>query len=326
MNNTTLKHLSEIAGLSISTVSRALKNHPDISTKTKLLVTELANTLDYEPNINAVNLRTRNNRLFAVIVPSLSDHFHDSIIAEIEKASREHNYGVMILQSNNDPETEAANVRLCKQNRVKGVFVCITADTTDLTPFIKLRESKIPVVFFDRVPQDAGFVKVGVADAAAATMAANLIAGKQKKMVLAIFADSRMLIVQNRLKAFVTIMNQHQINCLSDFATTEEQAEQLVDQYLKHHPDTIFCMTDEILAGTMRTIQKHQLKVPDDVSVVAISHGFIPSLFYPVITHIKIAGNELGKLAVENMFSALSSDQHQFSEIIEPILVKGGSL
>lgn len=326
MINTTLKQLSEISGLSISTVSRALKNHPDISSRTKLLVTELANTLDYEPNINAVNLRTKNNRLFGVIVPSLSNHFYDAVIAAIEKECRKNNYALMILQSNDDPDIESANIKLCRQNRVNGVFVCVTAETKDLTPFLKLKEINIPVVFFDRVPKISSFTKVCFADAAVATMAANLIVEKQKKNVVALFADKRLSITQIRLEAFLKVMNQHHIDCVAEFPLNDNDAEEFTATHLKNKPDIIFCMTDDILAGTMRAIQKQHLKIPDDVAVLAISDGFIPSLFHPQITHVKTAGKDLGKLAFQNMLSTLSSNNYTYSEMIEPVLVEGGSL
>src|SRR5258708_607502 len=118
MNNTTLKKISEILGLSISTISRALKDHPDISDRTKQRVVELATTLDYEPNANAINLRTSHSKLFGVIVPSISNWFYNSFIASVEEESRRNGYSLMILQSGDDPLIELTNLKLCRQNRV----------------------------------------------------------------------------------------------------------------------------------------------------------------------------------------------------------------
>jgi LacI family transcriptional regulator len=98
MNTTTLKKISEVLGISISTTSRALKKHPDISEKTKAKVIELAETLDYEPNANAIHLRTNNNRLLGIVAPSISNFFYDAFIAAIEEEARQQAYSVMILQ------------------------------------------------------------------------------------------------------------------------------------------------------------------------------------------------------------------------------------
>src|ERR1035437_9963436 len=118
MTTTTLKKISQVLGLSISTVSRALKNHPDISEKTKTKVIDLASTLEYEPNANAINLRTSKSKIFGLIVPYISNFFYDSFISAVEEEIRSHGYSLMILQSGDDPAIEMENLKLCRQNRV----------------------------------------------------------------------------------------------------------------------------------------------------------------------------------------------------------------
>ena len=138
MTNTTLKKISEGLGLSISTISRALKNHPDISEKTKKRVIELANTLDYEPNINAINLRSSNSKLFGLIIPSISNLFYNSFTSSVEEDCRRNGYTLMILQSGDDPEIEISNLKLFRQNRITGLFICLSPDTLNIEPFLKL--------------------------------------------------------------------------------------------------------------------------------------------------------------------------------------------
>ena len=143
MTNTTLKKISEILGLSISTISRALKDHPDISAKTKQLVVELATTLDYEPNVNAINLRTSNSKLFGLIVPSIANQFYNSFVASVEEECRRNGYSLMILQSGDDPSIELTNLKLCRQNRITGLFVCISPETVNIDAFLKLKEIQL---------------------------------------------------------------------------------------------------------------------------------------------------------------------------------------
>lgn len=326
MINTTLKKLSEVSGLSISTVSRALKNHPDISEKTKLLIAELANTLDYEPNINAVHLRTKNNRLFGVIVPSISNFFHESVIDALEEESRKHNYSLMILQSGDDPDLENANIKLCRQNRVNGLFACITPETRNIEAFSKLKEVDVPVIFFDRVPERSDCHKVCVADTEAATIAANLVAEKNKKKVLAIFGNNKFLITKKRYQAFTEALRNYNIECITAYATDRAHAEQIVYDHLPAKPDTIFCMTDEILTGVMCAVQKSGLKLPDDIGVIAISNGFIPTLYHPQITYIETNGKKLGTLAFKSMMDTLSGSTFMQDRTLESILVEGGSI
>lgn len=172
-------------GISISTVSRALKNHPDISESTKTRVRELATALEYEPNHNAVQLRTRQSHVLGILVPSIDNFFYDSFIASVEKLAREQGYSVLIMQSRDELEVENANLHLFRKNMVSGVFASVSIETEDMSAFQKLRDQKIPVVFFDRVPELPGFHKVCLSDAKAARLAAETILLKKKKKCLA---------------------------------------------------------------------------------------------------------------------------------------------
>jgi LacI family transcriptional regulator len=328
MNNTTLKKISEILGLSISTISRALKDHPDISDKTKQRVVELATTLDYEPNANAINLRTSNSKLFGLIVPSIGNTFYNSFIAAVEEECRKAGYSLMILQSGDDPAVELASLKLCRQNRVTGLFVCITPETTNIEAFLKLKEIEVPVIFFDKVPEDPSCNKVCVADAASATTAAMAIINKKKKKVLALFGNANLLITKKRQGAFKQTIEDHgsKIKIITDTAMSTAQAEEQMLDHLKDKPDTVFCMSDEILMGVMKALQRKNLRVPEDISVITISNGEIPKLYYPEITYVETSGAKLGKLAFSRMMVCLAGSTFIQNLTIDSVLVEGGSL
>ncbi len=328
MNNTTLKKISEILGLSISTISRALKGHPDISDKTKQRVVELATTLDYEPNANAINLRTSNSKLFGLIVPSISNWFYNAFIAAVEEDSRRNGYSLMILQSSDDPAIEITNLKLCRQNRITGLFVCISPDTTNIEPFLKLKEMDIPVIFFDKVPENNNCNKVCVADSLSATMAATVIINKKKKKVLGLFGNAHLLMTRKRLAAFSETINEKltKIKLITDHASSTAEAEALMLKHLKEKPDTVFCMSDEILVGVMKVIQRKGLAVPGDIGVITISNGTAPKLYHPEITYIETSGYKLGKLAFSSMMACLGGSTFIQELTAECLLVEGGSL
>ncbi len=325
MNNTTLKKISEALGLSISTVSRALKNHPDISEKTKQRVTELANALDYEPNTNAIQLRTNKRNIFGLIVPTISNFFNDSFIASVEEESRKNNYSLIILQSGDDPAIELENLKLCRQNRISGLFISLTSQTGNMDPFNKLQDQDIPIVFFDRVPEESNCNKVCVADTASATIAANTILEKKKKKVLALYGNSHLSITKKRKDAF-TKATDKKIKVLSHHANNSLEAEEITTKMLKGKPDTVFCMSDELLTGAMKAIQKANLKIPDDIAVITISNGYIPKLYYPEITYVETSGFKLGKLAFSSMMACIAGSTFIQELTIESLLVQGGSI
>jgi LacI family transcriptional regulator len=325
MNNATLKKLSEMLGLSISTVSRALKDHPDISDKTKLRVRELAEALDYEPNTNAIQLRTSKNNLFGLIVPSISNFFYDSFIASVEEECRKSNYSMLILQTGDDTAMEQESIKLCRQNRVAGVFTCITSNTTDTAPYQKLQNTDVPVIFFDKVPDDENVIKVCMADASSAAIAATTILQKKKKKILALFGNKSLSITKKREDAFLKVIDNNIATTVYHVNNSGDARLQTMAA-LKDNPDTVFCMSDEILTGAMKAIQESGLKIPGDIAVIAISNGFIPKLYYPEITYVETSGYKLGKLAFESMMACVNGTNTAKEHIVESILVTGGSI
>ena len=326
-NNTTLKKISQILDISISTVSRALKDHPDISAKTKQKVTELANALEYEPNAYAINLRTNNSKIFGLIVPDISYYFYNTFISSVEEECRKNNYSLLILQSGDNPETESANIKLCRQNRVSGVFACITSSTANIEAFYKLKEADIPLIFFDKVPADNSFSKVCIADTEAARLAAEFIVQKQKNNVLGLFGNTSLSITQKRLSSFKEVFAENAaINLVIAHAISFDDAyEKCLACLNTHIPDTIFCMSDEILIGAMRAVQEKRLHIPKDVSVIALSNGFMPLLYVPQITYVETSGYQLGKLAFKNMMDSVAGNTVE-SEVFVPCrLVEGAS-
>jgi LacI family transcriptional regulator len=331
MMNTTLKKISEVLGLSISTISRALKNHPDISEKTKKKVIELAKALDYEPNASAIQLRTKHSKIFGLMVPSISNFFYDSFIASVEEESRKQGFSLIILQSSDDVEIENENLRLCRQNRVTGLFACLSASTKDISGFLKMKDLDIKTIFFDIVPEMDGLNKVCMADASVGEIAAEAILQANKKNILSIFGNANLSITKKREHAFSQFfkIKSPKTSLYIDHANDIEHASQIVFKHLKKKKsiDAIFCMSDEILIGVMRAIQKLKLNIPEDVSVIAISNGFIPTLFYPPITYVETSGYQLGKLAFKQMMDSLDDTGEQVHETtVDSKLVKGGSL
>ncbi len=327
----TLKNISEMLQISISTVSRALKDHPDIAESTKKKVRELAEMMDYEPNAFAVYLRTNNSKLLGLIVPEISDYFYHSFIASAEEEARSLGYSLMILQSGNHPETEAANIRLCKLNRVAGILIALSSgDAQDLGPFERLEESGIPVVFFDKVPDEKGFSTVTVADEAAGTMAAEALLRKPRKKILAIFGESTLSITRKRQRAFTNtckkIAPKTPVKIIH--AHNRQQAFDSTLQILSRGEGTdgLFCMSDEILSGAMKAVHRLQIDVPAKLGIVCISNGFIPGLFHPEITYVETSGAQLGRRAFRAMLDRIVHQSVPQEDVLDARLVEGASL
>ncbi|MBL7731062.1 MAG: LacI family DNA-binding transcriptional regulator [Chitinophagaceae bacterium] len=325
----TLKKISAQLNLSISTVSRALKNHPDISDKTKRKVKELAALMEYEPNSYAINLRTNKSRVFGLIVPDISNMFYDSFISAAEKDARKSGYSLMILQSGDDPLQEAENLKLCKHYRVDGILISMAPNSYAHELLIKYRDNGIPVVCFDKTPVSGDFDTVCIADEEAATLAAHTITRYNRKKVLAIFGNEELSITKKRRDAFLKVMEKEKkIATEIRYCANSAEARELTQQAITKtsNPDHIFCMSDEILIGVMKTLKRSKLAIPGDISILSMSNGFIPGLLNPEITYIETSGYELGHLAMKRMLENMDEQNPPKAIVLPCRLVEGESM
>jgi LacI family transcriptional regulator len=326
----TLKNISEKLQISISTVSRALKDHPDIAQSTKQKVRELAEILDYEPNAFAVYLRTNNSKVLGLIVPEISNYFYHSFIAAVEEEARKKGYTLIIFQSGNDPATEQANLKLCKLNRVAGILIALSSPGADLSAFRRLEESGIPILFFDKVPEEAGFLKVCLDDENAGELAAEAVLVKKRKKILGVFGNPELYITKKRIRSFTRSLDEKSPGTPLTviYANTHQEAFSKTLAILEgpEKTDAIFCMSDEILTGVIRAIQKNKLRIPEDLGLITVSNGFFPTLFEPEITYIETSGYKLGKMAMDTLLAALSGNEVAQEGYLPAKLVKGNSL
>lgn len=331
MADVTLKKLAAMLNLSIATVSRALKNHPDISEDTKKKVKELAGVLEYEPNTYAVNLRTNHSREFGLIVPAISNDFYQSFISSMEEEARLSGYSLIILLSLDDPLIELQNLKRCKQNRMAGIFVSITSKTTNISSFLKIDEEQhIPVIFFDLVPPFEACNKVCVDDTAAASIAAETLILRKKNNILAVFGNKQLSITQKRLQAFKETFIKFSSDAVVQYyhANSTNEAFIWFIEQLKHtgKADAIFCMSDDILIGAMKAVQTLRLQLPEDIGLIAISDGVVPQFYHPQITYIETSGYKLAKMAFSRMLACLAGSTYVRELKIEAVLVEGGSI
>ena len=189
---------------------------------------------------------------------------------------------------------------------------------------------KIPIIFFDRVPEVEGYHKVCLADESAARLAAEAIIEKKKKKVLALFGHPHLSISRIRCSSFQETFakNSPRTKIIIGYPESIAESKRVALEALKdkQRPDTIFCMGDMILMGVMYAVHKLKLRVPEDISIISISNGLIPTLYDPKITYVETSGYKLGKLAFTQMLSSLRNDPSPEEVFLESVLVEGGSL
>lgn len=333
-NQITIKDIARILGISPSTVSRALKDHPDINSDTKKAVNELANKLKYQPNAVALSLKNSRSNTIGIIIPEIVHYFFSSVISGIEDIASQRGYTVIICQSNESFDREVANAKTLLSHRVDGILISISKQTNTFTHFQNLQEGGIPLVFFDRIAPGINADQVIIDDIEASYDATRHLIENGCKRIAHFAGPQSLLIGRNRLQGYINALTEAGLpvdNRLIIQADTFEKARNTVGQLLDSGtiPDGIFAVNDMTAIGAMQTIQKRGLRIPEDVSIVGFSDGYLSGVTDPHLSSVDQHGYEMGTMAAEMLFKRILSDETEYIPEIKTLkanlIVRGSS-
>ncbi|HAN77921.1 MAG TPA: LacI family transcriptional regulator [Bacteroidales bacterium] len=328
-HQTTIKDIAKTLGISPSTVSRALKDHPDISVKTKRKVQELAKELKYQPNEIALSLKNQRTKVIGIIIPEIIHHFFSSIISGISDVAYKNGYNIMITQSNESYEREVQDVHMLISSRAAGVLASVAKTTQDFEHFRRLEQSGIPVVFFDRVCPEMDTDRVIVDDYRGAYMATEHLLLQGKKQLIHLGASQHMLIGQNRKNGFKDALVGSGFRFEESMFFKCDTFEEGIEMTAKilasgQKVDGIFAVNDATAIGAMRSVKKAGLRIPEDIAIVGFTNGLISQVTDPGLTTIEQHGFEMGKSAVELLLRRIKSNNENIKTetvILQPELV-----
>ena len=307
----TIIDIARFLGISKSTVSRALRNHPDISNETKEAVRNVANKLNYIKNTTAASLRYKKSNLIGLIVPEISYFFFPSVINGIEELVHKNGYNLLILQSKESYVREVENIDILISNNVEGILASVSRTTKDINHFINLTEMKMPLVLFDRIVKEINADIVLVDDIDGSYRAVRHLLEVGKKRIAICTGNLNLLISRNRLEGYKKALSEHGIQIDDEIiisAETPEDTERKTLSLLKSNtpPDGIFAISDLTMAGVMKAIHKSERKIPEDIAVVGFCEKQYRTMYQPELTAIDPMGFEIGKKATELLFEQIN--------------------
>lgn len=309
MKRATIKDISLHLGVSTSTVSRALNNHPDISDALKEQVKQVAKSLNYHPNQMAVNLRRSRSNLIALIIPEITMFFFPSVIKGVEEVVHREGFQLLVLQSQDSLEREIQNLRVCHDHSMEGVLLSLSAESLNVNHLSDLKEVGIPVVLFDKSVNQTTFDQVLINDFEVAYQAVNYLIEKGAKNIAGLFGNRNMSISQERHKGFLQALTDNGITAAKAptlFASSLQQCQAACSALLQRHkPDAFFCMSDEVAAGLYPALNAANIRIPQDCKVIAISDGNLPYFMQPTLTHLHHSGLEVGKAAAQRLIDRI---------------------
>ncbi|HEY7566576.1 MAG TPA: LacI family DNA-binding transcriptional regulator [Gemmatimonadaceae bacterium] len=331
-NRVTLRDIAKRLSLSMPTVSRALADHPDISSATKDRVREVAQALNYIPNYRARYLRAKHSRLIALILPEMNMFFVPSMIAGINRVVQRNDYSLIVFQSDNSIVQERRLVEYCTHLSADGVLLVLSSETADLAHLNILRDCGIPVVLLDRTIETTKYSTVTIDDHGAGREAAIYLIERGHTRSIGVFGDQRQRISSQRLKGFRRGYTDKRIPVADSQilrVTILSELDAQLEAALAAHPDVtaVFAMTDELLVHTHYLLMRRGMRIPDDVSLLAISDGQAPTFLHPNVTHFRHAGVEAGERTASILIGMIEHNSDAMIDVrIRTTLVELGSV
>ena len=307
----TIYDIANKLNISAATVSRALKDHPRVSKKTKKLVIKTANEMGYRSNSFASNLRKKSSHIIGLIVPRLNSNFMADVIAGLEKVLNNNNYNLIISQSLETMQKEISNANAMLVNRVDGLLISLAYDTTNidhLEPFIK---RNIPVIFFDRVFEHDRCPQIYIDNYKAAYEITTHLIKQGCKRIVHITASQLRKIYAERYAGYKKALEDYNIKFDADLVIINDLSSEAgiasAHQILKMspRPDGVFSANDNCAISCMQTLKKEGIKLPADMAFAGFNNDPAAIVVEPNLTTVNYKGYEMGEVTAKLMIDHL---------------------
>jgi len=316
MNPVTLKDIADKLNLSKSTVSRALKDHPDISPATKKQIVDMAKKLEYQPNFIAQSMTTRQTKTIGIIVPEIWHEFFGSVVSGAEEVANKRGYNIMVCQSSEKYEREYKNTNALISKQVDGLLVSVSQETKDSSHFNLAQKRGIPLVFFNRVCEGVEAASVQVDDKNGAYEAVKHLINKGYKRIAHFSGPQAISVCQERMAGYKKAMEEFGLPLDKDYILSggfsEEDGVFHINKILKMGkplPDAIFTINDPVAIGAIICLKENGYKIPQDIALAGFSDDRVSSYIEPNLTTVRQPTKELGRVAMELLLKQIESQK-----------------
>ncbi|MFH0760071.1 MAG: LacI family DNA-binding transcriptional regulator [Bacteroidota bacterium] len=310
----TIKDLAEELGISPSTVSKALKNHPDISKETRARVNELARKLNYNPNPIALSLRSSHTKTVGLVIPEIVHHFFSSVISGIEDVAYDAGYNVMIYQSNESYNRELIAIQALMNSRVEGILISLSKETRNFDHLHNVLDRGVPLVMFDRICDDIDTDKVTVDDYQGAYAAVCHLIRTGCRRIAHLSGPPGLPIADLRRAGYVDALkdnnlkiNWDRIIYCDNFKHALIRTKQLMN--LPDPPDAFFTVNEFTATGVVKSLYDMGIKIPDQVSIFGFSNGLITQVTNPALSTVDQHAYQIGQTSVQLLLDRLMNNQ-----------------
>ena len=328
----TLKQIAKELDVSISTVSKSLRDSPEISEDTRQKVQAFAKLYNYKPNLIALSLKNKKTKTIGIIIPEIVHHFFATVISGIEHVANEHGYNVIVTLSDESFDKEVINMEMLANGSIDGFIMSLSKETQYRKDFHHITEvinQGMPVVMFDRVTNDILCDKVIIDDNLAAYEAVQNLINKGFKKIALITTVDYVSVGKLRTEGYMKALRTNDIKAdenlivkIEDIDNCSDQIENLI---FNNEIDAVFAVNELFAVTAIKAAKNIGIKVPEDLAIIGFTDGIISKYSSPSITTVSQNGIKMGgkaaKMLIERLESEEEEEEHYKTEVIETHLV-----
>lgn len=325
----TIKDIAKVAGVSYTTVSRSLNDHPEIKRETKKRIFEVAEKMGYSPNAIARSLVKKNTLMIALLVPDITNPYYPEVAKGVEDYASAHGYSVFLCNTNGNVAKENEYLKVLRERRVDGIIVSPISET--LPTILKEQKFDMPIVFIDSRTENDEMCFVVLDDIKASYMAAEYLMELGHRDIAFIGryenTGSRKDRVEGYRQALEKFGIKAQVNLAEISASDRISGYNIMIEMIRNGimPKSVVAENDIIALGVIEAVEKSGYNVPGDVSVIGIDDIEFASLPKINLTTVAQPKNKLGGLAVEILINKINGDKRKNAIVLEPTLVVRGT-
>ena len=326
-HRTSLKDLARELGVSIATVSRALRSSPEIGKEMQERVKELAKKLNYRPNPFAQSLRKEAPKVIGVVVPNLVTHYYAAVLDGIEDEARRAGYSVISANSHESCDDEARAIDNFLGLHVEGIIACLAQTTTDYQHYEEISDMGVPLVFFGRTCLTDRFSSVTANGDEAAQMATQHLIDTGSRRIAFIGGPNHLDMVRRRKHGYLEALRENRIPIDRDIVACDKIDYQVaLDATLRlldlpSPPDAILAFNDIITFAAFTAIKERGLRIPEDVALIGFTDDAHAAYVTPRMSAIEDQSHLMGVTACQLLLKNIAGDQKVYKKIVPQQLV-----
>lgn len=314
----TLKQIAKELGVSVSTVSKALNDSPEISEPTKIKIQEFAKLKNYKPNITALNLKNRKTKTIGVIIPNILNSFFAKVFTGIEKVADEKGYHVITCISNESLEKEIHTLQMLSNGTIDGFILSISEESQKenyFQHFTEIINDGTPIVMFDRISDEVSCDKVVVDDFDSAIDATQHLINIGCKKIALFSTIDNLSVGKLRAKGYIKALQHNNIEVDKDLIILTDSVEdfdvKVAALFEKHKFDGIFALDEPTSVAGIKLGLKHGYKIPENLSIIGFADGVWSKRLTPSLSTVSQHGPEIGEAAAKLLIDKLESKEDE---------------